>query len=81
MTKARDLKVGDLVRFRDAEDQPAASPRCMEFFGHLCLIEDLLIDKWDYEGEEYDCVSIRSIATGETTICWAARLETIKRSK
>ena len=81
MTKARDLKVGDLVRFKDAEYQPNITNVYRDFYGHLCFVEDLLVHDWEAGGGEHDCVAVKSIATGETTICWATRLETVKRGK
>ena len=74
MVSAKDFKVGELVRFKDAEDQPEQGPY-ENFFGHLCVVMDFSDYGHLNEGNDRDCVRVKAIATGEIIVCYVTRLE------
>ena len=71
------FELNEVVRFKSAEEHADPNNKnYMKFFGHICVVTDP-----DYEGDregavdDYYCVAVRSIGTGEEVICYAFRLE------
>ena len=74
MLSASDFKVGELVRMKSADQQRTRGCLYERLYGHLCVVEEVEASP-DTKRDEYDCITLRSIATNERFEYYVHRVE------